>query len=80
MTPSDLTKRFRFAVVERGQTFGDTIIAIYLKNDRKCDNLIWQGRRADSRAFLQDEKAKYDQLITSKCGDDTILSRKHNVH
>jgi hypothetical protein len=62
MTPSELTRRFRFVVVERGQTFGDTIIAIYLKHDRKYDNLIWQGRRADSHAFLQDEKAKYDAL------------------
>ena len=60
MKPSELTKRFRFVVVERGQTFGDTIIAIYPKNDRKCNNLIWTGRRADSRAFLQDQKAKYD--------------------
>jgi len=58
MKPSNLTKRFRFVVVEHGRTFADTIIAIYLKHDRKCDNLIWQGRRADSRAFLKDEKAK----------------------
>lgn len=55
MKPSDLTRRFRFVVVERGQTFGDTIIAIH-----DGHNLIWQGKRKDWRAFLQDEKAKQE--------------------
>ena len=58
MKLSELTRRFRFVVVEHGQTFGDTIIAIYRKNDRTCDDLLWTGRRADSHAFLQEQSAK----------------------
>lgn len=44
--------KFTFRVLNRGTTFGESVIAIYRKNAIRGEAPLWIGKRKDSKKFL----------------------------
>jgi hypothetical protein len=47
MKPAEANVGLKFVVLERGRTFGDTIIAIYRQNAEKGEAPLWTGPRKE---------------------------------